>query len=51
MFGLVKLMMFMFVQLDEVQNINLIMYLKWLQEQVMNEYLPIKGLQECCIYT
>jgi hypothetical protein len=37
-FGLVMLMMFMFVQVDELQNINLIIYLKWLQERVMDEY-------------
>jgi hypothetical protein len=37
-FRLVTLMMFVFVQLDELQNINLIIYLKWLQERVMDEY-------------
>jgi hypothetical protein len=37
-FGLVTLMMFIFVQLDELQSINLIIYLKWLQERVMDEY-------------
>jgi hypothetical protein len=40
-------MTFMFVQLDEVQNINLIMCLKWLQEQVMNEYLHVVSTHKC----